>query len=155
MVLKTTTCRFSGLRIYPGRGIIYIKTDGQQWLFINRKAKSLFMQRKRSAKIAWTTVYRKQHKKDLEAQVARKKRRTANRVQARAIVGVSLEVINKRRSEKPEQRKASREAALREVKERAKKTRADKAATKSSDVKKGGPKAAKVMPRSAPKGGKR
>ena len=37
---------------------------------------------------------------------------------ARAIVGASLEVINKRRSEKPEARKASREAAAREVKER-------------------------------------
>ena len=63
MVLKTTTCRFSGLRIYPGRGILFVRTDGQQYLFINRKIKSLFGQRKRPAKIAWTTVYRKQHKK--------------------------------------------------------------------------------------------
>jgi len=63
MVLKTTTCRFSGLRIYPGRGILYIRTDGQQFLFINQKCKSFFLQRKRPAKIAWTTTYRKQHKK--------------------------------------------------------------------------------------------
>ena len=63
MVLKTTICRFSGLRIYPGRGILYIRTDGQQYLFINQKCKSMFMQRKRPAKIAWTTTYRKQHKK--------------------------------------------------------------------------------------------
>lgn len=28
MVLKTVTCRFSGLRIYPGRGIQFIRTDG-------------------------------------------------------------------------------------------------------------------------------
>ena len=63
MVLKTTTCRFSGLRIYPGRGILFVRTDGQQYLFINRKTKSLFGQRKRPAKIAWTTTYRKQHKK--------------------------------------------------------------------------------------------
>jgi large subunit ribosomal protein L24e len=63
MVLKTTTCRFSGLRIYPGRGILFVRTDGQQYLFINQKAKGLFNQRKRSAKIAWTTTYRKQHKK--------------------------------------------------------------------------------------------
>ncbi len=63
MVLKTTTCRFSGLRIYPGRGIVYVRTDGQQFLFINQKAKGLFNQRKRPAKIAWTTTYRKQHKK--------------------------------------------------------------------------------------------
>lgn len=28
MVLKTVTCRFSGLRIYPGRGIQFVRTDG-------------------------------------------------------------------------------------------------------------------------------
>jgi large subunit ribosomal protein L24e len=29
MVLKTQTCRFSGLRIYPGKGILFIRIDGQ------------------------------------------------------------------------------------------------------------------------------
>ena len=90
---------------------------------------------------------------DLEAQIARKKRRATTRTAARSIAGTSLEVgacpiisepsvlckthyrpaspdihheaapeeaageqvINKRRAEKPEVRKASREAALREV----------------------------------------
>ena len=104
----------------------------QQFLFINRKAKSLFAQRKKAAKIAWTTTYRKDHKKDLDATVARKKRRSATKATARAIVGASLEVINKRRAEKPEARKASREAAIREVKEKAKKTRAEKAASRAA-----------------------
>jgi large subunit ribosomal protein L24e len=63
MVLKTATCRFSGLRIYPGRGILYVRLDGSQYLFINQKSKSMFNQRKRPAKIAWTVTYRKQHKK--------------------------------------------------------------------------------------------
>lgn len=35
----------------------------QQFLFINKKARRLYHQRKRPAKIAWTTVYRKQHRK--------------------------------------------------------------------------------------------
>ena len=26
---RTSTCRFSGLRIYPGRGIIFVRVDGQ------------------------------------------------------------------------------------------------------------------------------
>ena len=26
---RTTTCRYSGLRIYPGRGVLYIRVDGQ------------------------------------------------------------------------------------------------------------------------------
>lgn len=35
----------------------------QQWLFLNRKVKSLYNQRKRPAKLAWTTTYRKMHRK--------------------------------------------------------------------------------------------
>lgn len=27
--LQTQTCRFSGLRIYPGKGILFIRVDGQ------------------------------------------------------------------------------------------------------------------------------
>ncbi|KIZ02742.1 60S ribosomal protein L24-2 [Monoraphidium neglectum] len=127
MVLKTTLCRFSGLRIYPGRGILFIRVDNQQYLFLNKKTKSLYHNRLRPAKLAWTTTYRKQHKKDQVSEVSRKKRRTANKATARALTGASLEVINKRRAEKPEVRQASREAAIREIKERAKKAKAEKA----------------------------
>lgn len=72
-------------------------------------------------------------------EVARKKRRNTGKAAARSIAGVSLEAINKRRSEKPEVRQASREAALREVKERAKKAKAEK-----SKAAAGGAKAAPV-----------
>lgn len=58
MVLKTTLCRFSGLRVWPGRGLLFIRTDNQQWLFLNKKCKSLFHNRLRPAKLAWTTTYR-------------------------------------------------------------------------------------------------
>lgn len=50
---------------------------------------------------------------DLEAQVARKKRRNVNKSATRSVAGVSMEVIQKKKAEKPEARKASREAALR------------------------------------------
>ena len=68
------------------------------------------------------------------SEVARKKRRNTNKATARAIVGTSLEVINKRRAEKPEVRQASREQAIREIKERAKKAKAErtKAAAKAA-----------------------
>jgi large subunit ribosomal protein L24e len=59
MVLKTTLCRFSGLRIYPGRGILFIRVDNQQYLFLNKKCKSHFHNRLRPAKLAWTTTYRR------------------------------------------------------------------------------------------------
>ncbi len=64
MVLKTNTCRFSGLRIYPGKGLVFIRTDGQQYMFLNKKCKSYYHNRLRPAKLAWTVTYRKQHKKD-------------------------------------------------------------------------------------------
>ncbi len=128
MVLKTTVCRFSGLRIWPGRGVLFIRTDNQQYLFLNKKCRSLYNNRLRPAKLAWTTTYRKQHKKDQVTEAARKKRRNLGRGNARAIVGVSLEVLQKRRQEKPEVRQASREAAIREIKERAKKAKQAKQA---------------------------
>ncbi|KAI3433371.1 hypothetical protein D9Q98_003188 [Chlorella vulgaris] len=146
MVLKTQTCRFSGLRIYPGRGVLYIRVDGQQFLFLKQKCRSLFIQRKRPAKLAWTTLYRKQHRKDLEAQVARKKRRNVTRSATRSVAGTSLEIIAKKKAEKPEARKASREAALREIKERSKKQKTDKAQQKLQ-AKAAGGKAVKNMPK--------
>jgi len=126
MVLKTQVCRFSGLRIYPGKGILFVRVDSQQYLFLNKKCKAMYNNRKRPAKLAWTAAYRKQHKKDQITEIARKKRRMAGKAAVRSIAGVSLEVINKKRTEKPEVRQASRDAALRELKERQKKAKADK-----------------------------
>ncbi|KAG2453190.1 hypothetical protein HYH02_002514 [Chlamydomonas schloesseri] len=128
MVLKTNTCRFSGLRIYPGKGLLFIRTDGQHYMFLNKKCKSYYHNRLRPAKLAWTVIYRKQHKKDQISEVQKKKRRTAAKSNNRSIVGTSLEVIQKKRAEKPEVRQASREAAIREVKERMKKQKAERAA---------------------------
>lgn len=92
MVLKTQTCRFSGLRIYPGRGILFVRVDGQQYLFINQKAKELYNQRKRPAKIAWTVAYRKAHKKDQSGAIIKKKKRSLNKALVRSYAAASLEV---------------------------------------------------------------
>ena len=102
MVLKTTNCRFSGLRIYPGKGILYIRVDSQQYLFLNKKVASAYHNKLRPAKLAWTFTYRKQHKKDQTESATRKKRRAVAKSAARAIGGVSMEVIQKKRAEKPE-----------------------------------------------------
>ena len=45
MVVKTELCSFSGLRIYPGHGIMYVRGDQKSFKFVSRKAKSLFTQR--------------------------------------------------------------------------------------------------------------
>ena len=63
MVLKTETCRFSGLRVYPGHGIKLARVDGQVFLFLNAKCKRLFNNKLKPSKLAWTALYRKHHKK--------------------------------------------------------------------------------------------
>lgn len=53
------------------------------------------------------------HLQDISAEAVKKRRRTTKKPYSRSIVGVTLEVIQKKRSEKPEVRDAAREAALR------------------------------------------
>jgi large subunit ribosomal protein L24e len=90
---------------------------------------------------------------DQELQVTRKKRRSTGKAAVRSVGGASLEVIAKRRAEKPEVRKASREAALREIKERAKKAKTDKAGSKAAGKAAGKAAAPKNVPAKAGKGG--
>ncbi|CAI5492312.1 unnamed protein product [Closterium sp. Naga37s-1] len=156
MVLKTELCRFSGAKIYPGRGIRFIRADSQVFLFVNAKCKQYFHNRLKPSKLDWTAIYRKQHKKDVQAEGVRRKKRTATKVHSRSIVGASLEVIQKRRSEKAEVRAAARDAALREIKERLKKVKDEKKAKKAEVTTKQAKAATKAAaPRaSGPKGGK-
>jgi len=146
MVVKTEQCVFSGLRIYPGHGIVYCRADAKSFRFINRKAKSYFLQRFNPRKIAWTQVYRRMHKKGTMEEFARKKSRKSTKAAPKAVVGLSLMEIKAKRNQKPEVRAAAREAALREVKERAKAKQAAKKVEK--------PKAAPAKAASAPKSGK-
>ena len=82
-------------------------------MFLNAKCKRLFSNKLKAAKLAWTALYRKAHKKDQSTEAARRKRRSNKVSQARSIVGASLEVIQKRRNEKSDVRAAARENALR------------------------------------------
>ncbi|KAF9281438.1 60S ribosomal protein L24, partial [Mortierella antarctica] len=47
-------CAFSGAKIYPGKGKIYVRVDNRSFRFVNGKAESLFLQRKNPRKISWT-----------------------------------------------------------------------------------------------------
>ncbi|CBI30217.3 hypothetical protein AAG906_036632 [Vitis piasezkii] len=131
MVLKTELCRFSGAKIYPGKGIRFVRSDSQVFLFANSKCKRYFHNRLKPSKLTWTAMYRKQHKKDIAQEAVKKRRRATKKPYSRSIVGATLEVIQKRRTEKAEVRDAAREAALREIKERIKKTKDEKKAKKA------------------------
>ncbi|KAH9726410.1 60S ribosomal protein L24-1 [Citrus sinensis] len=133
---KTELCKFSGAKIYPGKGIRFIRSDSQVFLFANSKCKRYFHNRLKPSKLTWTAMYRKQHKKDIAAEAVKKKRRATKKPYSRSIVGATLEVIQKRRTEKPEVRDAAREAALREIKERIKKTKDEKKAKKAETMSK-------------------
>ena len=53
-------CAFSGERIEPGTGIMYVKTDGTILNFLNRKCMQCYFKLKRDPrKLKWTKVYQK------------------------------------------------------------------------------------------------
>lgn len=56
------------------------------------KVRSLYFQRKKAANLAWTTTYRRAHKKDQTGEQAKRKRRNLHSKKPRAVAGVSLEV---------------------------------------------------------------
>ncbi|KAL8925057.1 MAG: hypothetical protein Q9208_003741 [Pyrenodesmia sp. 3 TL-2023] len=115
--MRTFEDTFSGEKIYPGKGKIYVRGDSKIFRFQNGKTESLFLQRKNPRRIAWTTLYRRQHKKGISEEVAKKRtRRTVK--QQRGIVGASLEIIKERRSQRPEARAAARQEAIKAGKEK-------------------------------------
>merc|ERR1712029_1141314 len=115
--MRTYDDTFSGQKIYPGKGKLYVRGDSKIFRFQNGKTESLFLQRKNPRKISWTTLYRRQHKKGISEEVAKKRTRRTVKHQ-RAIVGASLDVIKERRSQRPEARSAARDAAVKEGKEK-------------------------------------
>ncbi|RMJ13581.1 60S ribosomal protein L24 [Fusarium euwallaceae] len=129
--MRTYDDTFSGERIYPGKGKLYVRGDSKIFRFQNGKSESLFLQRKNPRRIAWTVLYRRQHRKGISEEVAKKRTRRAVKAQ-RAIVGASLDVIKEKRNIRPEARSAARAQAIKESKE---KKQADAASKKAEKAK--------------------
>ena len=64
----------------------------QTLLFLNGKSRSLYLQRKKPANIAWTATYRRAHKKDQAGEATKRKRRNLNSKRPRAIGNLTIEV---------------------------------------------------------------
>ncbi|KAF2069119.1 hypothetical protein CYY_009562 [Polysphondylium violaceum] len=124
--MKTSICSFSEHKIYPARGIRFVRGDSKTFHFINTKVESLFMRKINPRDIRWTNVYRRINKVVTTDATGKKKSRRTKKVE-RSIVGASLEVINQKRNQKPEVRAAQKETALREIKEKKKAALAKKA----------------------------
>lgn len=143
MVTKTDPCSFSEYRIYPGRGRKFAAKDGKVYYFISKKVASLFHQKKKAVKLTWTQAWRRFNKKIKVDEISKRRTKKTTRVQ-KAIVGMSLDEIKRRRAEKPEEREKKLEAAKKEVKQRQQKKIDAKKAEKSKKV---APKAAAAAPK--------
>ncbi|KAI0153819.1 60S ribosomal protein L24 [Pestalotiopsis sp. IQ-011] len=115
--MRTYDDTFSGQRIYPGKGKIFVRGDSKIFRFQNGKSESLFLQRKNPRRIAWTVLFRRQHRKGITEEAAKKRTRRTVKAQ-RAIVGASLDVIKERRSMRPEARSAQRSQAIKDAKDK-------------------------------------
>jgi large subunit ribosomal protein L24e len=156
MVVKTETCAFTGVKIYPGHGRTYVRIDSRRFILGSSKGASSFLAKRNPRKLPWTSFYRRLHKKGTQEELSKKRNNRKKTAVAKAYVGASVDMLKAKRNQKPEQRLAAREAALREVKQR----NQEKKAAKPSAAK--GPKAAapKAKAAAAPKqkiakGGKR
>ncbi|KAI4152394.1 MAG: hypothetical protein LQ340_002936 [Diploschistes diacapsis] len=115
--MRTYDDTFGGTKIYPGKGKLFVRGDSKIFRFQSGKSESLFLQKKNPRRIAWTVLFRRQHRKGISEEAAKKRtRRTVK--QQRGIVGASLDVIKERRNQRPEARSAARQQAVKDAKEK-------------------------------------
>ncbi|CAK7893878.1 60S ribosomal protein L24-A [[Candida] anglica] len=131
--MKIELDSFSGAKIYPGRGTLFVRGDSKIFRFQSSKSASLFHQRKNPRRISWTVLYRRQHKKGISEETSKRRSRKTVKNQ-RAIVGASLELIKERRSQKPADRKKARDSKLAEDKEAKKAAKAARKAEKAKSA---------------------
>jgi len=129
MVIKTETCAFSEYKIFPGHGLRVVRRDGNVVILSNSKCKGLLKQKKKPPRLLWTQAWRRAHKKLKVEEISRKKTKKTTRFQ-RAIVGASLDEINKKRTQKPSERTQSREKQAADIKAKAKELKEKKKAEK-------------------------
>lgn len=146
MVVKTDPCAFSDMKIFPGRGSRFAAKDGKLYYFISSKTRSLFHQKIKPVKLYWTQASRRFLKKVKIEDIQKKRTKRTTRVQ-KAVVGMSLDEIKRKRAEDTAQRDKTLEATKKELKDRnlkkmqAKKTEKAKV-SKGAAVKAPAPKAA-------------
>merc|ERR1712086_120107 len=117
MVIKTDPCAFSEIKIYPGRGSRFAGKDGKVHFFITSKARTLFHQKIKPVKLTWTQASRRYNKKIKVEDIQKKRTRKTTRVQ-KAIVGMSLDEIKRKRAEDEATRDKALDATKKDLKAR-------------------------------------
>jgi len=113
--MKVEIDSFSGYRIYPSKGKLFVRGDSKVFRFASSKNASLFLQRKNPRKIAWTQVFRRMHKKGITEEVAKKRSRRTVKHQ-RGIVGADLAAIAAKRNQTAAVRSQARLNAITKAK---------------------------------------
>merc|ERR1712156_875708 len=117
MVTKTQTCSYTEYKIVPGRGSRFISKDGRVHYFISTKARSLYHQKIKPVKPTWTLAWRAYNKKIKVDDIQKKRSRKTTRIQ-KAVVGLSIEEIRRKKAESREDRDKANDAAAKEIKDR-------------------------------------
>merc|ERR1711939_170105 len=117
MVVKTDPCAFSEMKIFPGRGTRFAAKDGRVHYFISSKARSLYHQKIKPVKLYWTQASRRFLKKVKIEDIQKRRTRKTTRVQ-KAVVGMSLDEIKRKRAEDAATRDKNLEATKKELKAR-------------------------------------
>ncbi|KAH9067919.1 60S ribosomal protein L24 [Lactarius vividus] len=113
--MKLEIDSFTGYKIYPSKGRLFVRGDSKIFRFGASKNESLFLQRKNPRKIAWTVLYRRMHKKGITEEVAKKRSRKTVKHQ-RGIVGADLAAISAKRNQSTQVRTQQRLAAISKAK---------------------------------------
>ena len=156
MVIKTDPCAYTELKIYPGRGSHYCARDGKVHFFISSKARSLYHQKIKPVKLTWTQASRRFNKKTKVIDIQKKRTKRTTRVQ-KAVVGMSLDEIKRKRSEDAKARDANLESTKKELKDRNLKKMQAKKADKAKQSKAAAPAQKVAAPKAKvpKKGGKK
>ena len=117
MVTKTDQCSFTQYKIVPGRGTRFISKDGRTHYFISTKARSLFHQKIKPVKLTWNMAWRAHNKKIKVDDIQKKRSRKTTRIQ-KAVVGMSIEEIRRKKAESREDRDKNADTAAKEIKDR-------------------------------------
>lgn len=104
-------CAFSGQKIYPGRGVLFVRGDNRPFRLLNGKCEAHFLKKKNPRKFNWTVFYRRLHKKGTSETVTKRRARRVVK-SVRGIVGASSDFIKAKRSQPVEVREAARAAAI-------------------------------------------
>merc|ERR1711912_77826 len=118
MVVKTETCNYSGFRIYPGHGKKFVRSDQKMFTFITGKAMQCQLMKRRNLTTKWTVHYRRINKKGSIEEAEKRRRAKKTTVKTREIVGLSEEMLAKKRAARPAQKDKQKDAVLAHLKSR-------------------------------------